>query len=419
MEQRQVDRESFGAGAAARAEQFVGRALVSVAEPNPRGPLEKGWTGISTFSWENLLMCPLCSMSRRRFLRNLAASAVAASAGTLGAGTVLLPTGTARAAEPVILGRGPHRYRVLESWGELPPGVSYGDAAAVCVDSRDNVYVFARGAHPVIVFDRNGKFLRSWGQDVGFKNAHGASIGPDDLLYLTDDHGHAVRKFTTDGKLLMTIGTPGTPAAAFGGDPFNRCTHTALSPKGEIYVSDGYQNARVHKYSPDGKLLLSWGEPGTAPGQFNLVHNITCDDDGWVYVADRENHRVQVFDGNGRYEAQWNNLARPCGLFVARGKDPLSFIGELGPETAGTLTKGVPNLGPRVTVVSAKGEVLAYLGTQPMGEGPGQFIAPHGLAVDSRGDIYVAEVANIYWRVIFGKPPDRELRCFQKLVRVS
>ena len=94
----------------------------------------------------------------------------------------------------------------------------------------------------------------------------------------------------------MTIGTPGKPAPAFSGDPFNRCTHTALSPKGEIYVSDGYQNARVHKYAPDGKLLLSWGEPGTAPGEFNLVHNIACDDDGWVYVADRENHRVQVFD---------------------------------------------------------------------------------------------------------------------------
>ena len=99
------------------------------------------------------------------------------------------------------------------------------------------------------------------------------------------------------------------------GEPFHRCTHTALSPKGEIYVSDGYGNARVHKYSPDGKLLMSWGEPGTDPGQFNIVHNIVTDADGWVYVADRENHRVQVFDGNGKYETQWNNLHRPCGLY--------------------------------------------------------------------------------------------------------
>ena len=104
------------------------------------------------------------------------------------------------------------------------------------------------------------------------------------------------------------------------GEPFHRCTHTALSPKGEIYVSDGYGNARVHKYTPDGKLLMSWGEPGTDPGEFNIVHNIVCDADGWVYVADRENHRVQVFDGNGKYETQWNNLHRPCALHCCGGK---------------------------------------------------------------------------------------------------
>ena len=216
-----------------------------------------------------------------------------------------------------------------------------------------------------------------------------------DMLYLTDDLGHAVRKCTTDGKVALTIGTPKKPAPAFSGDPFNRCTHTALSPQGDIYVSDGYANARVHKYSPDGKLLFSWGEPGTDPGQFNLVHNIACDDEGWVYIADRENHRVQVFDSNGKYETQWHNLMRPCGLFVTRGREPIAVIGELGPETVASLTKGVPNLGPRLSVVSGRGETLAHLGTEPIGEGLGQFIAPHGIALDSRGDIYVAEVANI------------------------
>jgi len=365
-------------------------------------------------------MCPLCSMTRRQFVQKFAAGMVAAlGAGALGAASVLSAPRRASATEPAILGKGQYRYQVLEGWGELPPGVTYRDAAAVCVDSKDNVYVFTRGAHPVIVFDQNGKFLRSWGQDVGFTNAHGASIGPDDLLYLTDDFGHVVRKCSPQGKVLMTIGTPKVPAVAFSGDPFNRCTHTALSPQGDIYVSDGYQNARVHKYSPDGRLLMSWGEPGTDPGQFNLVHNIACDDEGWVYVADRENHRVQVFDGNGKYEAQWGNLARPCGLYVARGKNPLAFIGELGPETAATLTRGVPNLGPRVSILSARGELLVHLGTQPIGEAPGQFIAPHGIAVDSRGDIYVAEVANTLWPSVFGKKPDYELRCFQKLVRLS
>ena len=149
------------------------------------------------------------------------------------------------------------------------------------------------------------------------------------------------------------------------------------------------------------------------------MHNIACDDDGLVYVADRENHRVQVFDGNGKYQTEWHNMMRPCGLYVTRGKFPLAIVGELGPETVATLTAGVPNLGPRVSLLSAQGEVLARLGTQPLGEAPGQFIAPHGIAVDSHGDIYVAEVANTYWPQLFGKKSDHELRSLQKLARVS
>ena len=231
-------------------------------------------------------MCLFCSMTRRQVFRGLTAvaafggvvqrlaapairSRLAGVAGFAALAAAASP-GAAEAAEPVILGEGPYRYRVVEGWGALPPGFDYRDGAAVCVDSKDNVYVFNRGAHPVIVFDRDGKFLRSWGEDIGFVNAHGAATGPDDMLYLTDDFGAAVRKCTPEGKVVMTIGTPGKPAPRFSGDPFNRCTHTALSPQGEIYVSDGYQNARVHKYTPDGKLMFSWGEPGTGPGQFNL-----------------------------------------------------------------------------------------------------------------------------------------------------
>ena len=163
-----------------------------------------------------------------------------------------------------------------------------------------------------------------------------ASIwAPDDSIYLTDDGGHFVRKCSLDGKVLLELGVPGKPAPYMSGEPFHRCTHTALSPKGEIYVSDGYGNAKVHKYSPDGKLLMSWGEPGTNPGEFNIVHNICTDADGWVYVADRENHRIQVFDGNGKYEAQWNNLHRPCGLYMDYTRHPVAYIGEFGPGAAG------------------------------------------------------------------------------------
>src|SRR3984893_8762758 len=178
-----------------------------------------------------------------------------------------------------------------------------------------------------------GQFPASWGEGQ-YPRAHGVHMAPDDTMFLTDDGGHFVRKVTHDGKVLLDLGVPGKPAPYMSGEPFHRCTHTALSPQGEIYVSDGYGNARVHKYSPDGKLLMSWGEPGTGEGEFNIVHNICCDADGWVYVADRENHRVQVFDGNGKYETQWKNLHRPCGLYMPYGHKPTFYVGEVGPAAA-------------------------------------------------------------------------------------
>ena len=220
---------------------------------------------------------------------------------------------------PTILGSGEHRYRVVENWAKLPDGWNLTDVASVAVDSKDRIYVFNRGAHPMVVLDREGNFITSWGEGL-FNRAHGLHIDADDNLYCTDDGDHTVRKCSADGKVLLTIGIPNKPAPFMSGEPFHRCTHTALSPKGEIYVSDGYGNACVHKYTPDGKLIKTWGEPGTDPGQFNIVHNIVTDADGWVYVADRENHRVQVFDGNGKYETQWNNLHRPCALCCCGGK---------------------------------------------------------------------------------------------------
>ena len=295
----------------------------------------------------------------------------------------------------VILGSGDYRYEVIENWGKLPPDWAFQEVAAVAVDQKDQVYCFTRGKHPVIVFDRDGNFLRSWGEGV-FKRAHGATIGLGDTIFLTDDGDHTVRQCTLDGRILLTIGVPGKPAPFMSGEPFHRCTHTALSPKGEIYVSDGYGNAKIHKYSPDGKRLLSWGEPGTDPGQFNIPHNIATDAEGWVYVADRENHRVQVFDGNGRYETQWVNMHRPCGLYCcgahAPGAKPTFLIGELGSSIP--ITRNWPGIGPRLAFVDGQGKTLARLGGEAgPGLEPGKFVAPHGLAMDSRGDIYVGEVS--------------------------
>jgi DNA-binding beta-propeller fold protein YncE len=314
-------------------------------------------------------------------------------------------------------GSGDYTYRVLEGWAKWPDDWQLGDVAGVGVDGSDRVYAFHRGDHPMVVFDRDGNVLRSWGEGV-FKRAHGVHMGPDDTLYLTDEGDHTVRKCTLDGRVLLTIGVPGEAAPFISGEPFRRCTHTALSPSGEIYVSDGYGNARIHKYAPDGKRIKSWGEPGSGPGQFNLPHNISCDADGWVYVADRENHRIQIFDDNGRFETQWHDLHRPSGMYMPPGKCPVCYVGEIGPYYE--FNRGAPNLGPRLSILSNDGKLIARITTTPAaGTGPGQFISPHGIAVDSRGDLYVGEVAYTAWSSNFpDQPKPRRIRSLQKFERI-
>lgn len=319
----------------------------------------------------------------------------------------------------VIVGSGEHTYRAEDGeWGELPDGWEFRDVGGVGVDRDDNVYVFNRGAHPLVVFDQKGTLLGSWGEGL-FVRAHGVHMGPDDTIYLTDDGDHTVRKCTLDGRVLLEIGLPGKPAPFMSGRPFARCTHTALSPEGDIYVSDGYSNARVHKFSPDGRLLLSWGEPGVGEGQFNLPHNIGCDVDGWVYVADRENHRVQVFDPDGRFETQWHNVHRPSALHTTPGPHPLCYVGECGPNQP--FSMGAPNLGPRVSIYTHDGTLVTRLGAPTtLGIGAGQFISPHGICVDSHGDIYVGEVSHTGWPNVYGHDNrPKPLRALQKLVKVE
>jgi DNA-binding beta-propeller fold protein YncE len=305
------------------------------------------------------------------------------------------------AAERPVLADNGFQYEVLDDWVRRPTEIELGEVAAVAVDDRDIIYLFTRGQHPIVVLNRGGDVLRTWGHGV-FTNAHGLDVGPDGSLYCTDHFDHTVRRFTSEGRLLLQIGIPGKPAPYMSGEPFCQCTHTALSPKGEIYVSDGYGNACVHKFSPDGRYLQTWGQPGCAPGEFYLPHNIACDSDGWVYVADRENHRVQVFDSEGRYETQWNNLHRPCALHRSTGNGGLFYIGELGPFAP---FHRIPNLGPRLVVMDAQGRPLAHLSAGTAGIGEGRFIAPHGLAVDSHGDIYMAEVSYSAWHCIFPETP--------------
>jgi sugar lactone lactonase YvrE len=268
------------------------------------------------------------------------------------------------------------------------------------------------------VFDSDGNLLRTWGEGV-FTRPHGVHMAPDDTIWLTDDGDHTVRHCTLDGRVLMTLGIPGKASPYMSGEPFHRCTHTALSPNGDhLYISDGYGNARIHKYTPDGKLLSSWGEPGTDPGQFNIPHNICCDPDGWIYVADRENHRVQIFDRDGKWETQWNYLHRPNGMCLARGSNPLCYIGEGGP--SGEINRDWPNIGPRVSIHTTKRhEVVARLGKPHAGIAPGQFTSPHGIAVDSRGNIYVGELSGRSWSRFSKAPVPPKRRVIHKLVKVA
>jgi hypothetical protein len=317
---------------------------------------------------------------------------------------------------PEVLGEGEYRYQVSgKNWGNLPEDWFYKEATAVAVNSKGQVYVFNRGTHPMLVLDRDGNVESWWGDGV-FGNPHGVTIGPDDSVFCVDNGDSTVRKFTADGKLLMTLGTPNQPSGKMSGEPFCVPAHVGIDKRnGDFYVADGYSNARMHKYSPDGKYLFSWGESGTGEGQFNIVHNVDTDKNGWVYVADRENHRVQIFSPEGKYETQWNNLSRVAAIYIdSRGGEEVAYLGEyfcgIGSNDIGT------DLGPRVTIMSLDGKVLGRAGRQSYGDETGRFYSPHGLAVDAQGDIYVAEVS---WSD-YGShmDPPRELRSMQKLERL-
>jgi DNA-binding beta-propeller fold protein YncE len=311
-----------------------------------------------------------------------------------------------------ILGSGSLLFEPVENWEKLPSGWEFVDVAGVAVDSKDSVYVFNRGEHPLIVFDRSGNVLRSFGEGIFSQRTHGLHIGPDDSVYCVDDGRNTIQKFTPEGKLLMTLGEPGKPSPKWQGEPFNRPTHVAISPLNQdLYITDGYGNCRVHRFTADGQHVLSWGGPGIDAGQFIRPHNVVIDKDGLVYIADRENHRIQIFDPNGKFITMWNNIHRPDG--IALDKDGNFFIGELNGIDG---MEGCPGLGHRVSVYNLKGQLQTRFGDPEEGEGPTQFIAPHGVAVDSEGSLYVGDVAyTIKGRTL---NPPRRLKCFRKFRRV-
>ncbi len=275
----------------------------------------------------------------------------------------------------------PLPYEVVENWAQLPKGWNFGECSGVDVDKDDNVWIFNRGAHPVIQFDKNGKMLQAWAE-MPVKSSHGLRVDADGNIWTVDVEGHRIVKFSPGGRVLMMIGGVGGTAGKEGDtkDAFNRPTDVTFAPNGDFFVSDGYINSRVIKFNKDGDYLTQWGRKGTGDSEFNLVHDVALDSHGRLYVADRNNQRVQLFDQSGKFLGKWTDIGSPWGLYY------------VGRENAIYMCDGVND---RIIKLNLEGQVLGVLGSH--GKAAGKLDFPHNLAVDSTGAIYVAEIKN--WRV--------------------
>jgi DNA-binding beta-propeller fold protein YncE len=304
-------------------------------------------------------------------------------------------------------------YELVPDWEQLPAELVHLDVADVAVDGDDTVYLLSRKDPAVIVYDAGGRFLRTWGAEVFSARPHAITRAPDDTFYVVDELDHVVRRFSPYGELLGVLGTPGaasdtgvdtantslydrTRTIVRSAGPFNRPTKLAVAPGGDLYVSDGYGNARIHQFTADGELVRSWGEPGMGPGEFNVPHCVSVLDDGRVIVADRENDRIQVFTPDGVFLEEWADLQRPAATAVH--PDGLVYVLESGwwrgdvSFRRGTIEVDLP---PRFSVLDGHGAVLERWGNRGDDPcAPGNLVAPHGLCVDSRQNLYVAEVTH-------------------------
>ena len=323
---------------------------------------------------------------------------------------------------------GDFHYRAVADWARWPTGFDVLEVTAVATDSQDRVFVFNRGDHPVSVFDPEGTFLFAWDHNR-FQRPHGIWIGIDDSVYLTDDIDHTVHKYTIDGKHVWTLGTSGCPSDTGNtsidyrtikrsGPPFNFPCNLAVAPNGDLFIADGYGNARIHKFTADGKLVKSWGTPGSEPGQFGVPHGITVDKNGVVYVADRENSRLQLFSPDGEFLSEWTEIARPTEVIVDEAGRV--YVAELGYRTGmwpGTSAPSPDSTGGRVSIFDAKGNLLARFGGGKHPCEAGDFFSPHDIWLDKRGNLYVAEVV----RSCCGnkRPAVGDYHTLQKLERIS
>lgn len=280
------------------------------------------------------------------------------------------------------LGEGRYTYEVAVGWFKPPKGWTFGEIAAVACDRLGRIFAYSRSDHPLVILDPEGNFLEEWGKGI-LKDAHGIWIDPAGNVYCTDRNSHGVFQFTPQGKLVRTLGTPGKPATQ-SGKPFNKPTDAVTVPPADernpisaILVSDGYGNDRIHKFTPEGQLIKSWGQRGSGRGDFHLPHCVRVDRYQRVWVCDRENRRIQIFDLDGNYLTEWRGLLRPNALFFDP-HDDVVYVAELE---------------HRVSIWTLDGELITCLGGGKPSEKPREFLGgPHGIWVDEQGNLYVSEV---------------------------
>jgi DNA-binding beta-propeller fold protein YncE len=262
------------------------------------------------------------------------------------------------------------------NWPKLPAGWTFEETVDVAVDAREHAFVFHRGPHSLIEFDKAGGVVRSWGDGI-YVRPHGLKFDREGNLWAVDDQGHVVVRMDAQGRVRMVLGRKNTKGETK--DLFNRPTDIAFTANGDFYVSDGYGNSRVVKFNKNGEFLTTWGKKGKGEGEFDLPHAVAVDKAGLVYVGDRDNRRMQIFDSNGKFITQWKHVGSPWGIVIT--EDQSLFMCD-----------GYNN---RILKLNLKGEVLGVLSS--FGKLPGQIDYSHHLAIGPTGDIYVAEIKN--WRV--------------------
>lgn len=264
-------------------------------------------------------------------------------------------------------------YRAVPHGLAIPDGMEMGAPSSVVWTSQDHLVVFNRGPNPLMEFDANGKFVRAWGEGE-YLRPHGMRLDPEGNIWTTDVNGHTVRKMNLDGEVLLTIGTHGEPGDASDG-LLNEPTDLTINAAGEIFVLVGHGRGepRLVKFDKTGKLMTSWGGPGTAPGKFDTPHSIVVDDAGLLYVADRQNRRIQIFDAEGTYIKEWAYKGLPCGIHLH--EDGQMFL-------ASGFAGEILRLDKNGVALGATGEP---------GKGLGEFGEAHYMTMAPNGDIWVAD----------------------------